>query len=221
MGLFGRRSKRSSQGQDAPEEPSSSVEAESQDLTSEDGGPAGPADSEGRGAPQGYVDLGSLYVPRLPGLQLRGKVGPDKTTLNRILLVLGSSGITVSVAAAPKSAGAWEELSGQISTSISAAGGQVTKSEGPFGQELNARIGVQLPDGTKGLTPLRVIGVEGPRWVLRIDVQGAAAAGNEEEAAACEDLIRSLIVNRGSEPKIRFEILPLTLPKDAAAQDGI
>ena len=134
--------------------------------------------------------------------------------MHRVLLVLGSSGVTVSVAAAPKSGGAWEVLRDQIAASITNAGGQVETVEGPYGLELQARIAATLPDGSKGYSPLRVIGVEGPRWIARLDVQGMAAR-SEKEAAACEELIDKLIINRGSEPKIRFEVLPLTLPQEA------
>ena len=180
----------------------------------------GPRDSGGSPVPSGYVDLGALYVPRLPGLQLRGKFEADKTTLFRMLLVLGTSGVTVSVAAAPKSGGAWSELSDQIETSIVSAGGVVERQVGPYGTELHAKVAAVLPDGTRGFSPLRIIGVEGPRWVARLDVAKTATGGDEAQIAACEQLIDQLIVHRGDSPRIRFEVLPLTLPKDTAAVDG-
>lgn len=185
-----------------------------------DHGPRGPRDSEGEPVPEGYVDLGALYVPRVPGLQLRGKFEADKTTLYRILLVLGTSGVTVSVAAAPKSGGAWEELADQIAASIGAAGGVIERVDGPYGTELRAKVSATLPDGSKGYSPLRIVGVEGPRWVARLDIGGAAAAGDQKAMQACEELIDSLIINRGDAPRIRFEVLPLTLPQDAVGADG-
>ncbi len=180
----------------------------------------GPRDSEGLPAPEGYVDLGSVYVPSITGLQLRGKVGPDKVTLPRVMLVLGASGVTVSVAAAPKSGGAWEELSEQIEASIRSQGGSTTRVDGPYGQEIQAKVGTTLPDGTKGFTPLRIIGVEGPRWVARLDIAGAAAAGDAAQMEACEQLIDQLIVHRGDAPQIRLGLLPLTLPSEASGLDA-
>lgn len=91
---------------------------------------------------------------------------------------------------------------------------------GPYGNELHAKVAASLPDGTKGFSPLRIIGVEGPRWVARLDIAGAAASGNDGQMAACEALIDQLIINRGDSPRIRFEVLPLTLPKDATSVDG-
>lgn len=178
---------------------------------------SGPSDSEGRPVPDGYLDLGALYVPKIPGLQLRGKLEADKQTLRQVLLVLGASGVGVSVAAAPKSGNAWPELSAQIEAAIEGAGGKTEEIEGPYGLEIRAQIAQQTPSGKVTYVPLRIIGAEGPRWVTRIDIQGAAAAGDAEQQAACEDLIDRLIVNRGDEPRIRFDLMPLHLPKEAAA----
>lgn len=215
MAFFRRKAKQSDDGYGS--NPEDALEG-----PEEDGGTQtrGPRDSGGAPAPSGYVDLGALYVPRLPGLQLRGKFEADKTTLFRMLLVLGTSGVTVSVAAAPKSGGAWSELSDQIESSIVAGGGVVERQVGPYGNELHAKVAASLPDGTKGFSPLRIIGVEGPRWVARLDIAGAAASGNDGQMAACEALIDQLIINRGDSPRIRFEVLPLTLPKDATSVDG-
>lgn len=188
------------------------VEDVEEDVTFED---VGPRDSEGEPAPAGYLDLGALYVPRLPGLQLRGKFEQGKDTLSRMLLVLGKTGVTASVAAAPKSGGAWDELADQIETSITAAGGRVSRVDGPYGEELDAKVAGTLPDGTKGFTPLRILGIEGPRWLIRLDIQGSAVSGDVAARNVVDDLIDQLIVNRGSEPKIRFELLPFQLPREA------
>lgn len=218
MGLFRRKARREDEQADEAEKAAAERHSDAESDVEESA--RGPRDSEGLPAPDGYVDLGALYVPRLPGLQLRGKFEADKSTLYRMLLVLGTSGVTVSVAAAPKSGGAWTELSDQIAASISASGGVVEKVDGRYGTELRAKVGATLPDGTKGYSPLRIVGVEGPRWIARLDIAGAAAAGDAKAMEACEKLIDSLIVNRGDSPRIRFEVLPLTLPRDAMGVDG-
>ncbi len=177
----------------------------------------GPSDSEGKPVPEGYLDLGALYVPKIPGLQLRGKLEADKQTLRQVLLVLGASGISVSVAAAPKSGNSWPELAAQIEGAIEGAGGTTDEVEGPYGLEIRAQIAQQAPNGKSMLVPVRIIGVDGPRWITRIDIQGSAVNGSPEQVAACEDLIDRLIVNRGNEPRIRFDLMPLRLPKEAAS----
>lgn len=177
----------------------------------------GPADAGGAGVPDGYLDLGALYVPKVSGLQLRGKLEPDGQTLRQVLLLLGTSGIAVSVAAAPKSGNAWPELAAQIEASIEGNGGKAEEVAGPYGMEIKAQIPQASPNGKSALVPTRIIGVDGPRWVARIDVQGAAASGDPEESRAIEELIDRLVVNRGNEPRIRFDLMPLRLPKEAAS----
>ncbi len=179
----------------------------------------GPVDSLGEEPPEGYLDLGALYVPKVPGMQLRGKLEADKETLRQVLLVLGNSGVAVSVAAAPKSGNAWPELAAQIEASIEGNGGEAAEVSGRYGLEIAAKIPQPGPGGKKVLVPMRIIGVEGPRWVARIDIQGSAAAGDPEQTKACEDLIDRLIVNRGSEPRIRFDLMPMRLPREAGAVD--
>ncbi len=176
----------------------------------------GPLDSEGHGPPQGYVDLGSLYVPPVPGMQVRALFEADGKTLHRIQLILGTSGIRISVAAAPRSGGVWDELRGQLMESVEKQGGSHQEVEGRYGMEILARLPVELPNGARGFTPTRFIGVEGPRWVVRLDVQGAAAAGDPEQVAICDAVIDRLIVNRGGEPRVRLSLLPLQLPKDVS-----
>lgn len=173
---------------------------------------SGPSDSGGAPAPEGYLDLGALYVPRIKGLQLRGKTEPDKQTLHQVLLMLGSSGVGVSIAAAPKTGASWPELAAQIEASIQASGGSAREVRGPYGVEIDAKIAQTAPGGKTVLVPMRIVGCEGPRWVARFDIQGAAVGGNAEEVDACENLIDSLIVNRGNEPRIRHDLLALRLP---------
>ncbi len=217
MTFFGRKRNRKRQ------EDAARVEAEAQEVTGQSDIPVsvpGPRDSEGKPAPSGYVDLGSLYVPSVPGMQLRAQFEADKVSVRRILLVVGTSGIQVSVAAAPRSGGVWSELSQQIEQSFLKAGGTVEFVEGRYGTELQAVAALTLPNGGKGMSPMRVIGVEGPRWVARIDIQGAAAAGDEEQAALCDEIIDQLIVHRGSEPRVRLESLPMKLPRERRATEA-
>lgn len=178
----------------------------------EDVGQTGPRDSGGELCPSGYVDLGALYVPAEPGIQLRAQFEADKKTLRRILLVTGNSAIQLSVAAAPRSGGVWDELREQVVASIEQMNGTAELVETRYGTELAAMVPVRLPDGGEAHQPLRIIAIEGPRWMLRADLQGAAASGDAEQRERCESILDRLIVNRGSEPRIRLELLPLTLP---------
>ena len=59
---------------------------------------------------------------------------------------------------------------------------------------------------------MRIIGVDGPRWMLQ-GLIGGRAATDEEQAAAAIDLFRSTVVCRGVEPMPPRELIPLSAPK--------
>lgn len=179
----------------------------------------GPKDSDGQGPPKGYVDLGSLYVPPVPGMQVRAQFEADGKTLHRIQLILGSSGMRVFVAAAPRSGGVWPELREQLAASVVKQGGTAEEVAGRYGTELHAKLPVRLANGEEGQTPVRFLGLEGPRWIVRVDIQGAAATGDEAQEKLCHFVIDNLIVNRGNEPRVRLSLLPLTIPKETVQVD--
>ena len=62
----------------------------------------GPRNYKDVDTSEGYVDMGSILFPARPGMQLRTQVADDGTTVLQILVVLGDSGIQMSVAAAPR-----------------------------------------------------------------------------------------------------------------------
>ena len=62
--------------------------------------------------------------------------------------------------------------------------------------------------------PHAVIGVDGPRWLLRATVLGRAAV-EPDAATPMEETLRSTIVVRGTEPMAVRESLPLRLPPGA------
>jgi hypothetical protein len=61
-----------------------------------------------------------------------------------------------------------------------------------------------------------VIGVDGPRWLLRGTLLGRAAV-EPEAAPPMEQALRNVVVVRGSEPMAPRESLALRLPAGAQA----
>lgn len=162
----------------------------------------------------GYVDMGSLLIPAVPGMQLRTQVAQDGRSVLRALVVLGASGIQVSVAAAPKSGGVWDEIRDQIRAGMEKDGATVTATTTRYGEELVADMVVTLPDGSRATSRMRVIGREGPRWFARIDVLGPAAQ-SPEAGAEVEKVIDRLVVVRDDLPRARLDLLPLHVPEGA------
>ena len=174
----------------------------------------GPRDASEVDTSRGFVDMGSLLIPAIRGMQLRTQLAKDGRTVLRALLVLGASGVQVSLAAAPKSGGVWDELREQIRQGMEADGAHVEAVHTRYGEELLADLLVTLPDGSRAKSRMRIIGREGPRWFARIDVLGPAAQslGAGEQI---EKVIDRLVVARDDQPRARLDLLPLHVPEGA------
>ena len=75
----------------------------------------------------------------------------------------------------------------------------------------------------QGPVDLRFVGVDGPRWFLRVVVNGPAAA-DDAQMAPVLSFVRSIVVRRGDEPRPPREVLELTAPQgvlEAAAKQAM
>jgi hypothetical protein len=184
-------------------------------------GPWDEADAPDDGVAR--IDLGSIRLPALPGMDLRVELNPQQKVIGATLRA-GESLLQVSAFAAPRAGGIWDDVRSDLATSASGQGGSLREAEGPFGPELTGSI-LMAPPPQPGQTtppkpvrrPARFLGVDGPRWFLRGLITGPAA-DNPAAAAALETAFRGIVVVRGSEPMPVREQLPLTLPPQAAAQ---
>lgn len=165
----------------------------------------GPFDLSEVPAIRPYVDLGAIKVLPREGLQLRLDVEEGSQRLVAVSLDLADSTLQVQAFSAPKGSGVWLGIVQQISTQLSAQGATLTQDDGPFGPELTAAV-----EGSSS-GRMRFIGVDGPRWVLRGIVSGAALTDNEKKTQI-EALFRSLVVVRGDMPMPPRELLPLRVP---------
>jgi Protein of unknown function (DUF3710) len=132
-----------------------------------------------------------------------------------VTLANSSGHMQLGVFAAPRSQGIWEELRDEIAESVRSQGGNVkVHGDGPFGIEL---VGTLKVDGRA--TPVRFIGIDGPRWFLRAMLVGTVA-NDAAKARPLEGVLRNIVVVRGSEPLPVREQVPLHLPADALNLEG-
>lgn len=158
-----------------------------------------------------YLDLGALRIPADTGLELKIEVD-EQGAIASVNLADENGHMQLGVFAAPRREGIWTDIMAEIKVSISEQRGTVTQSDGEFGPELGAKL-----PAPGGFTPVRFIGVDGPRWFLRAMLVGAPAI---EPANAVRFLhaFRGLVVVRGSDPLPVRDPVPLTLPAVAAQQ---
>ncbi|AGZ45314.1 DUF3710 domain-containing protein [Actinoplanes friuliensis] len=177
-------------------------------------GPApdfGPYDSSQ--APDGVqrLDLGSLLIPAVEGVEVRVQANPDGA-VEQVVLVHGNSALQLGVFAAPRSEGIWDEVRSEIAGAMKSDGASPQEFDGPYGVELAARV--NTPEGP---ADVRFVGVDGPRWMVRALFQGQAAADPGQEGVLGECL-RDLVVVRDDEARPVREALPLRLPREMAEQ---
>lgn len=224
MGLFGfGKKKRQSEEalEAAAEENEEAVDAaenvdEAQEVVAL---PESSAEYEGRGDERGpwdvedenvpdydeYLDMGSYYLPFLKGIELRVKANRATQQVLGTTITYGSSSVEIEAFAAPKTLGLWDD----VRADLIEANKDAKEVEGVFGTEL--ALPVTVKGGRKVLT--RIVGVDGPRWMLRGIFSGKAATDPEgEEAKALNQFFADIVVERGDNPLAPRDLIPMHPP---------
>lgn len=190
--------------------------AEETTTSGSTGAPAsGPFDlSQVEGDGTDRADLGSLLVPGIAERELRLQVD-EKTGQVRSVMLAGSDGACEFQAfAAPRNGDLWSDVRPQIAADMARRGGQATEREGRWGTELLCQMPVKRADGTDALQPSRIIGINGPRWMLRASFLGRPAI-DPDNTSEWEDALAQVVVRRGDQAMPVGEPLPVKLPDDA------
>ncbi len=160
------------------------------------------------------VDLGSLLIAPEADREVRLQVDEATNAVQSVLIAGPDGAVEVRAFAAPRGGDLWSEARRQIAADAAQRGGTATEREGRFGTELMLQQQVQMPDGSQSVQPSRIVGVNGPRWLLRATFLGRPAT-EPDDAAGWEDTFAALAVNRGSHAMPPGDPLPLTLPPSA------
>ena len=163
------------------------------------------------------IDLGSLLVTGVEGVELRLQADQATGAVSAALLASGDGAVELRPFAAPKSGGLWDELRGEIAAEATRLGGTVDEEAGPYGPQLRLRVPAKGQGGRSGVQVSRVVAVEGPRWLLRATFVGTAAQDPAADASL-EQALREVVVVRGEQAMRPREPLPLRLPPQAQAQ---
>lgn len=155
---------------------------------------------------QGVLDLGSMRIALPHNSQVQVEMGESGPRMVHIATEFGR--VTPVVFAAPTSAGQWAESTEQITQGMIGDGLETDIEQGPWGPEIVGR-------GENGT--IRVIGVEGPRWLLRM-----TTTAPRDKAEGLRDLAREItartFVYRGDNPVLAGNSLPVILPKELVSQ---
>lgn len=165
------------------------------------------------------ADLGSLLIAPAEGLELQLQIDEQSGQVLAVLLVGDEGALELRAFAASRGGGAWDELRPRISAEMARLGGTADEREGTFGTELHCLVPVQTPEGDPATQASRVLGHEGPAWLLRATLMGRPAV-EPEAAGPWEDMIRRVVVRRGREAMAPGAPLPLRLPPEAQRVDA-
>ena len=124
------------------------------------------------------LDLGSVQLPVPRGARLKAEPDPSGP-LRAVHAMVPEGRLTVSAFAAPRTGGLWPELVEELAAQLQKEGATIRRDRGEWGRELVAR---------NGTTVARVIGVEGPRWMLR-----GVGTGPVEHALKLHGLLREML----------------------------
>ncbi|MDO5646105.1 MAG: DUF3710 domain-containing protein [Dermabacter sp.] len=166
------------------------------------------------------ADFGGLQIPPREGMEIALEVDQASRRISGLTVTYRDSALQVNAFAAPRSSSLWSEVRGSLREAIAQQGGTTETRDGSFGDELYARIPVQTQGSTKrSYRPLRFVGVDGPRWLLRVVVSGAALQHSDVREEV-EEIIRSIVVVRGSAPMAPKEVIELHVPADRGGQQS-
>ena len=187
--------------------PAQAVDAESSGPYDIDALPVGLTADE-------MIDLGSVLLAPVDGVELQIQVDEATGQPAAILLANAEGAVELRAFAAPRGGGLWAEVVPALRDDVLANGGLLADSDGPWGAEVHATFTVTTPDGQSATQQTRMIGIDGPRWMLRATYLGKPAT-EPQNAQMWHDLLDRVAVRRGAHALPKGEMLPLTLPANA------
>ena len=212
---FGRKS-----ASEEPEETAPEAGDESPETGEKTGQNTGPFDaSEVHLDERDCIDLGSLLIAPVGALELQLQVDEDSGEVMAVVLIGDEGALELRAFAASRGPGAWDELRPRIAAEMARMGGTADERQGSFGAELQCLVPMQSADGQPVTQASRIVGHEGPAWLLRATLMGRPAV-EPDLAGPWEETIRQVVVRRGREAMPPGAPLPLTLPPEARRVDA-
>jgi len=164
------------------------------------------------------IDLGSLLVTPHEGLDLQLQVDEASGQVIAVILAGETGAVELRAFAAPRNGDIWDSVRRHVAGEVARMGGTATEVEGPWGTEVKVSLTVTRDDGQRVQQASKVVGIPGPRWLLRATLFGRPAV-EYDEAGDVETALRDVVVVRGGSPVPPGDALPLTMPPNAHRMD--
>lgn len=212
---FRRKSSEPGDGSSAPEE--------TYDEAADQADQAGPWDADD--VPGGIVegerlDLGSLLLTPVDGMEVRLQVEEATQEVQSVLVAGPESAVELRAFAAPRGGNLWGEIMPRLAADYAQRGGTASPRDGRYGTELHCQLTVRTDDGRTGTQASRVIGINGPRWMLRATLLGRPAV-EPDAVGPWDEVIETLVVRRGPQAMPVGAELPITLPREQPSRRDV
>ncbi len=158
--------------------------------------------------------LGALSLTGNPEVELRLQVDEASGEVGAVMLVGADGAMELRAFAAPRHEDLWSDIRPRLAEEAVRRGGQASEVTGPYGPALHLVVPGVTPDGQQVTQPSTVLGIAGPRWLLRVSMFGRPAVQWDPDQLL-ERTLRSVVVHRGSQPMAPGDQLPLVLPAGA------
>lgn len=192
-----------------------------EETPEEEAPPSGPFDLDDvDGDGVGRIDLGSLLLVPEPGWELRIQLAEKSDDVQAVVLAGADGAVEVRAYAAPRHGDLWATVRPQLAADMARRGGLATEREGRYGTELLCELFVPGPEGKQRKQVTRIVGINGPRWMLRATFLGRAAT-DPEAVAAWDDTISGIVVRRGDHAMPVGDALPFVLPRQTGADEVV
>ncbi|WP_084349379.1 DUF3710 domain-containing protein [Janibacter limosus] len=210
--MFGRKKKNAADEATEPDTTTTAESADAPSTTEDTTRTRGPRDLSEVSDTDSLVNLGSILLRPSPGTELRLEVDQKTNAVTAVQIADEDAAVQLQAFAAPRSAGIWGDIRDEIAEMITGNGGTVEQAKGPFGTELRTRLAQPGPQGRTVFAPAIFAGAEGPRWFVRAVYSGSAAV-DDDVRARFDEILSTVVVARGEDPRAPREMLPLQMPE--------
>ena len=176
----------------------------------------GPLDLSDEVDTSSMLDLGAVFLPNIPGLEVHLDLDPRLGVGQSVSLHLKMTIAEVQVFAAAADEDPWAIMRDAIASGLREQKVDCSIEMGRFGTEIYAVMPTVDLDGNVHVQPVRFVGVRGSRWLVRVVISGDGALlgthATGEIGSEIDDVISKLVINRGENPLPPGERLALLSP---------
>jgi hypothetical protein len=162
------------------------------------------------------LDLGAVFLPNIPGLEVHLDLDPRSGLGKSVSLHLNMTIAEVQIFAAASNEDLWAGMRDAITSGLREQKVECTVEMGRFGTEIHAVMPTVDLDGNAHVQPVRFVGARGTRWLVRAVISGDGALPGtphiSESGPDIDEVISKLVINRGDEPLPPGERLALRSP---------